>query len=329
MAYVHLRYFGRTILQCPEDDEFCVAALRKLTCRPCLPAVVRRYESEVIIVPVLLLGACCLVGACILWMVCRRKAEDGSDSPTGPSERGWADHSASRLDIKLTDTSADEALSQWQVPRERILGELRKIGQGRYGHIYQARLASEEPNKERIVVLKEMHESTDPGKTKEFLARIKFHALLGKHENVVEFLGCCTDRSPLYLLMESMNRGNLLNFLWMCRKDVMKMAEAPYDLTERQVYNVALQVTCGLDFLHQKGLIHGDIAARNVLLQDDFTVKLSGLQIPFDIQRSGVIKPHTSVPLKWQSPERLMKKPFTPKTDVWSFGVLLFEMITL
>ncbi|XP_067882653.1 tyrosine-protein kinase STYK1-like [Heterodontus francisci] len=321
MATPEVRHLSRSVLECAEGDELCV---------------VRRHELEVIIVPVLLLAVTCLVGACIGYMVCRRKREDESSPLRASLQRRRSDRLNSRHDIALTVASLDGShwgagtdLSRWQIPRDRIRGGLRAIAQGTFGTIYQASLASEEPGKERTVVLKELHELAEPVRATEFLDRIKFHACLGKHRNVPEMLGCCTERSPFYLIMENLTRGDLLNFLWMCRKDVINLGEAPYDLTERQVYNIAQQVATGLSFLHNKGLTHGEVAARSVLLQDDFTAKLGSLQIPFEIQRSGDQKAHTSVPVKWQSPERIMKKGLTPKADVWSFGVLLFELITL
>ncbi|XP_041038484.1 tyrosine-protein kinase STYK1-like, partial [Carcharodon carcharias] len=242
--------------------------------------------------------------------------------------------SPSNLTLSLSSPNgfpliSDPELSGWQIPRERLVGGWKQIAQGRYGLLYQAQLASQDTGQRRTVVLKELNEAADPSWAKVFLARVKFHVFLGHHPNLVELVGCCTDHLPFYLVLGNMNRGNLLRFLWTCRKDVMTMEEAPYDLTERQVYNIALQVTSGLMFLHKKGLIHGDIAARNILLQDDFSVRITGLHIPFEIQRSGAVKSNYAVPIKWQSPERIMKKPMSPKSDVWSFGVLLFEMVTL
>ncbi|XP_072333679.1 tyrosine-protein kinase STYK1-like [Scyliorhinus torazame] len=293
---------------CAKDNQLCV---------------VRRYESEIIIVPVLLLGASFFVGVYILWMICRRKREGDSEPQRGPSGSGRTDRGITRHNLTLGVSSPngahmrlDPVLSQWQIPHERLVGGLKWITQGRFGTIYQTQLTSGEAGKERTVVLKEFNESVEAPLMSEFLARVKFHAFLGQHPNLVEMIGCCTDRPPLYLVLGNMNRGNLLQFLWTCRKDVMKLEEAPYDVTERQIYNIAIQVASGLEFLQQKGLIHGDVAARNILLSDDFNAKLTGLHIPFEIQRAGVIRSHVSVPIKWQSPERIMKKPLTPKSDV-------------
>ncbi|XP_078063151.1 tyrosine-protein kinase STYK1-like, partial [Mustelus asterias] len=291
--------------------------------------VVRRYESEIIIVPVLLLGASLLVGVCLIWSICRRKSNEDDEPQRGPSGRGRSVRATPHNNNDGPSLHSDPVISQCQLPHERLVGGFRKIAQGRFGPIYRAHLTSAEAGKEQTVVLKELNESADPSQASEFTARVRFHASLGSHPNLVEMIGCCSDHPPFYLVLRDMNRGDLLRFLWTCRKDVMKMEEAPYDLTEWQVYNIALQVASGLVFLQGKGLIHGDIAARNVLLRDDFTAQLTGLQIPFEIQRTGVMRSHQSVPVKWQSPERIMKKPLTPASDVWSFGVLLFEIVTL
>lgn len=108
------------------------------------------------------------------------------------------------------------------------------------------------------------------------------------------------------------------------------MESTPYDLTEKQVYDIALQVANALEFLHNKGLIHGDIGARNVLLRKDLSARLCSLSHPFLEQWGGDERGRlTSPPRKWQSPQQLMRGRGDIKADVWSFGILLYEIITL
>ncbi|EMP26813.1 Tyrosine-protein kinase STYK1 [Chelonia mydas] len=109
----------------------------------------------------------------------------------------------------------------------------------------------------------------------------------------------------------------------------MTMDGIPYDFTERQVYKVGQQVAAALEFLQQKKLFHGDVAARNVLIQSDFTAKLCGLGLACETDTYGTSCVRQIVPLKWQAPERLLMKPPSIKADIWSFGILLYEMITL
>ncbi|XP_010169890.1 tyrosine-protein kinase STYK1, partial [Antrostomus carolinensis] len=111
--------------------------------------------------------------------------------------------------------------------------------------------------------------------------------------------------------------------------DVMTMDGVPYDLTERQVYEVGQQAAAALAYLEQKNLFHGDVAARNVLLHHNFTAKLCGLGLAYETHTYGANSVTQIVPVKWQAPERLLKKPPSIKADIWSFGILLYEMITL
>ncbi|POI23374.1 hypothetical protein CIB84_012878, partial [Bambusicola thoracicus] len=111
--------------------------------------------------------------------------------------------------------------------------------------------------------------------------------------------------------------------------DVMTMDNFPYDLTERQVYEIGQQVAAALAYLEQKKLFHGDIAARNVLLHHNFTAKLCGFGLAYEAHTYGASSVTEMVPVKWQAPERLLKNPPSIKADIWSFGILLYEMITL
>uniref|UniRef100_V9L5D3 Tyrosine-protein kinase STYK1 n=1 Tax=Callorhinchus milii TaxID=7868 RepID=V9L5D3_CALMI len=82
-------------------------------------------------------------------------------------------------------------------------------------------------------------------------------------------------------------------------------------------------------FLHGKGIIHGNVAARNVLLSDALEARISGFQTARRILGFGAPEPLHVLPRKWSSPEILTRQTLTPKTDVWSFGILLYELITL
>ncbi|XP_064415035.1 tyrosine-protein kinase STYK1 [Latimeria chalumnae] len=315
--------FGRSLLNCTDTDRLCIAL---------------EHEYEVIIVPVVLIGATCIVVSCILWLSCQHK-EEGEKLKIEGLERGPHDtcdnsyivlHEASPSNI--LEAGKDPSHAQFEIPRERLTftwGEAEKIRNGTYGPIYRTKMASRNSEKVNSVVIKVLRDSAKLEEIKEFLDRIKFHSFLGKHPNIVELVGCCTDRFPIFHVMEDVELGDLLSFLWKCRKDVIKMDEVPYDITEKQVYNIAFQVVAGLEYLNQKKLIHGDVAARNVLIASNFTAKLCGLGIAFDIHNYQVLNRKRVVPLKWQAPERMMRMPQTDKSDVWSFGILLYEMVTL
>ncbi|KAM6418126.1 tyrosine-protein kinase STYK1 isoform 1-T3 [Pluvialis apricaria] len=322
-----VKRFTRMLLECNSNDRLCV---------------VREYQTEVIVVPVLLVGLFVIVLTVILWLHCRglRAKQEQSSSSSGHQVNDKNQHQSSSTEkwyIQLSETSVESllnsaslSLKELVIPREKLLpGTLQLIKHGHYGSIYRAQLETGNPRKTKAVVLKALQDLASPQQVKDFLGRIRFHQNLGHHENLVELLGCCVDQLPLYMIMEDVSFGDLLTFLWTCRKDVMTMHGIPYDLTERQVYEVGQQVAAALAYLEQKKLFHGDIAARNVLLHHNFTAKLCGLGLAYEIHTYGANSVTQMVPVKWQAPERLLKKPPSIKADIWSFGILLYEMITL
>uniref|UniRef100_A0A8C6RII7 Serine/threonine/tyrosine kinase 1 n=1 Tax=Nannospalax galili TaxID=1026970 RepID=A0A8C6RII7_NANGA len=165
----------------------------------------------------------------------------------------------------------------------------------------------------------------------DFVGRIQFHQYLGKHKNLVQLEGCCTERLPLYMVLEDVTPGDLLSFLWTCRRDVMTVDGLLYDITEKQIYHIGKQVLLALEFLQEKQLFHGDVAARNILIQSDLTAKLCGLGLAYELHAQGTISPAriSTIPVKWLAPERLLQRPASIRGDVWSFGILLYEMVTL
>ncbi|XP_066175698.1 tyrosine-protein kinase STYK1 [Sylvia atricapilla] len=321
-----VRRFSRMLLECNSSDKLCV---------------VREYQTEVIVVPALLVGLFVIVLTVILWLHCRglrAKQEQSAPAGTQVTKKNQREPcSTESCYIQLSEKSVESLLNsasltlkELEIPREKLLPDtLQLIKLGAYGSIYRAQLETGSSGKTKTVVLKALQDSASPQKVKDFLGRIKFHQNLGHHANLVKLVGCCVDQLPLYMIMEDVSLGDLLTFLWTCRKDVMAMDGVPYDLTERQVYEVGQQVAAALAYLEEKNLFHGDIAARNVLLHQNFTAKLCGLGLAYETHTHGTSSVTRKVPVKWQAPERLLSKPPTIKADIWSFGILLYEMITL
>ncbi|XP_023965922.2 tyrosine-protein kinase STYK1 isoform X2 [Chrysemys picta bellii] len=325
-----IRRLRRMLLECNSSDKLCV---------------VREYQTEVIIIPVFLVGVFVILLGVILWLryrswrskqqqLPRRQAV----APLPAKDKNQKEHSESENTyIQLSETTVESllrsaalTLKELEIPQDRLIpGSLELIHNGSFGGIYRAELETGNPGKTKTVILKALQDTAGPSEVKDFLGRIKFHQSLGHHDNMVELIGCCVVQLPLYMILEDVSHGVLLNFLWTCRRDVMTMDGIPYDLTERQVYKVGQQVAAALEFLQQKKLFHGDVAARNVLIQSDFTAKLCGLGLAYETHTYGTSCVTQIVPLKWQAPERLLMKPPSIKSDIWSFGILLYEMITL
>ncbi|KAJ8287814.1 hypothetical protein COCON_G00004730 [Conger conger] len=188
--------------------------------------------------------------------------------------------------------------------------------------LYRARMGH------RDVVLRVLKDSASASDRKSFLGFASFLTQLGAHPFLPAVLGVVSLRAPLITVVEELENRDLLGFLWRCRQDHVG-SEAPCDLTERRIFTMSNQVASALDYLHKKDILHGNIGARSVLVSRELTAKLWGLGNAH--ARHSQEAPVVEGPWlkKWQAPEVLARKEATPGSDVWSFGILLYEMVTL
>ncbi|XP_061590709.1 tyrosine-protein kinase STYK1 [Cololabis saira] len=222
------------------------------------------------------------------------------------------------------------ALLSWELPEEQSLDGLELWHTGHYGPVCKGLLRNRDGSSS-LVVVKSLRDNPDQSETAEFVEWLLFHAKVCKHENVVQMLYCQTRGSPLYLVLEACNPGNLLHFLWTLRNS-SSPADPLQRFSERSVFLVAKQVAAGLDYLmSEHRLVHGDVAARNILIGPDFSARVAGLGVAFEGRRTDLTTRQRAaeVPLKWQAPERVVMQLCIDRSDVWSFGILLYELITL
>ncbi|XP_056385938.1 tyrosine-protein kinase STYK1 isoform X2 [Hyla sarda] len=315
------------------DDQYIRPPGRTLlNCTSQLCAVVT-YQYEVIVVPVVLIGITIILLGLVLWLRFRGLQASKKRAHEHHSQESWTGvPSGINLEEMSLDTvlrRRDPRLLAIEIPCERIRKPFQLMGEGRFGPIYRTVLGDTNGSKGRNVVVKQLKDTADPCEVYDFLQRAAFQVSLGSHCNLVEIVGCCTETNPFYMVLECVKPGSLLHFLWDCRRDFVPMDGILYDITECQVYTIALQILSALEFLHEHNVVHGDVAARNVLIQQDFTPKLIGLGGACDMHLRGTFPVRRPAPLKWMCPERLLHLSITEKCDVWSFGILLYEMITL
>ncbi|XP_047425590.1 tyrosine-protein kinase STYK1 isoform X2 [Mugil cephalus] len=235
------------------------------------------------------------------------------------------------LNTALGTPKVQAALQSWELPEECVLEGLEFWQTGRYGPICKG-LLKKSDGASSVVVVKSLREGPNQPEATEFVEWLAFHATVCKHKNVVQMLYCQTKRLPMYLVLDAHNPGNLLHFLWTLRNKDSSTADPSQDFSERSVFLVAKQVAAGLDYLmSEHRLVHGDVAARNILIGPGLSARVSGLGVAFGERKmDSTIKPRAAeVPIKWQAPERIMMQLNIDRSDVWSFGILLYELITL
>ncbi|XP_058850038.1 tyrosine-protein kinase STYK1-like [Acipenser ruthenus] len=303
---------------------------------------VRVYEVEVIVIPVLLVAGFIFIFLFILVMrfcppTCQRPLGDKKKSAF-PGITAPISHPPRENEYIALSAQPPE------IPRELIPRVLEPLPaqlpllypgfsqEGANVTLQRGLFATpSQPTGSRAVIVRALNESASPAEVLEFLGRARFEVELGKHPHLVETLGVCSQGTPLLIITEELRHRDLLGFLWRCRRDVLRMDQGvPCDLTEKGVFRIARDVASGLEYLHGKRYLHGDVAARSVLIGEGLTAKLGGLGTAYRTHSNGVVPAGEGVWFrKWHAPERLARRPTTPSSDVWSFGIMLYEMVTL
>ncbi|XP_064626718.1 muscle, skeletal receptor tyrosine protein kinase-like isoform X2 [Lineus longissimus] len=218
---------------------------------------------------------------------------------------------------------------------------IRDIGQGAFGRVFQASccglLKGEDVTLAAVKMLKEdATEDLHLDFEREASLMADFY-----HPNIVKLLGVCAIGKPLCLLFEFMSRGDLHGFLKLCSPDNNNtspdsgtdLIPSNHILTKLEYLdqlNISLQVAAGMEYLAGKKYVHRDLATRNCLVGENLIVKISDFGLARSIENGDyyIGDEHDAIPIRWTPIEAVLYNKFTVESDVWSFGVVLWEIFS-
>ncbi|KAK3772749.1 hypothetical protein RRG08_013442 [Elysia crispata] len=231
---------------------------------------------------------------------------------------------------------------EWEID-PALLKFSTQLGQGAFGKVVTGYY------QDQRVAIKLVREGAPVSYKEDLVAEINLMKRIGNHPNIVGLIGACTLNEPIALVMEYVPYGNLHNFLKKCRMegDLRKRSDGPSEITytviqdsgslecgvvtPADMLSFARQVAMAMEYMTEKKYVHRDLAARNVLIDHGKVVKVCDFGLSRDVFHDNHYKKLTNgkLPLKWMAIESLRDRIFTTQSDVWSFGIVLWEIVTM
>ena len=188
-----------------------------------------------------------------------------------------------------------------------------KIGEGGMGRIYNAEWQGKQVALKKVKL--NYNEKENIQRIKKFINEINIIASM-RHPNIVLYMGTTIDKNNVCLITEYLPKGSLYNYLYIDKKQ----------FTEKQKINIALQMAIGIQYIHSRKILHCDLKSSNVLLDENFKIKLSDFGLSYVMTE--IPKGITFGTYRWMAPEILNDGKYEIASDIFSYGMILWELLT-
>ena len=215
---------------------------------------------------------------------------------------------------------------EWEISRENVqIGE--RIGSGCFAEVHKGRVKLKQMNDIEIDCAIKFCGSDEQSRQRILKEGNMMKSIDTTH--IVKLLAIVSKNNPAYLVLEYMDKGDLKEYL-RCFKMEKRKLNLNQEISEQRFYRIASEIADGMLWLSEHKYVHRDLAARNCLISKDDVIKIADLGLSKDIYQNPVYreKCKSLLPIRWMSPESLFDGSSTTKSDVWSYGVVLYELCT-
>ncbi|CAH8523494.1 unnamed protein product [Dicrocoelium dendriticum] len=229
------------------------------------------------------------------------------------------------LDTRFASIYRVQPDANYEIPRENLkVGSY--LGGGAFGvvHLGTALDLPNHPSGQVVVAVKTLRDNFSESDVIDLLKEMDIMKQLHSHKHIIRLLAVCTQNGAPYLIMEYAPYGNLRSYLC-ANKSTFEQSASIVCL----LLNYGRQVAEGMEFLSSRSIIHRDLAARNILVGEDYVLKIADFGLTRAADDYYRKLTNGRLPIKWLAPECIFDRVYTVRSDVWSFGVLLWEVFSL
>ena len=309
------------------------------------------FMQEILSPEFIALASCVAVATLIVLLliglicnkICTRKNPNGYTIPLQQETSGNTMVDLGKLPENMsyhqTAAQLNPKLEHFEYPRNDII-YIRDVGQGAFGRVFQAKAPGLVKGEEfTMVAVKMLKEEAADNLIKDFEREASLLAEFD-HPNIVKLLGVCAIGKPMCLLFEYMSKGDLNAYLRACSPSnyiirangsTSSSTFSDVKISHTEQVNICKQICQGMIYLADNKFVHRDLASRNCLLDHHGSVKIAdfGLSQKTYLQEYYRGDEQDSIPIRWMPLEAILHNKYTIESDIWAYGVLLWEIFSL